>query len=244
MSLYEVYKEYAEEITFDKFYPWGEIILRDFDEIDKNLAEADYLFRILKEHKKVEEDFELNVSDIDEFYRFWNSFSEKDITGLQDEFIKTWEILGKVYHDLRKSLQNKKICYEGMAYRKLYEQVRSKSFKSSYSKIVFAGFNQLNRCEEGIIQELLKQGLADTYWDADKYYINDNKQEAGKFLSENFVKLNIDKPKWIDNNLSTSGLNIKIIGAPLEVSQAKVLGSELEKINLKRSRKNRYCITR
>ena len=66
-ELYEVYREYAEEVTFDKFYPWGEIILRDFDEIDKNLAEADYLFRILKEHKKIEEDFEYKVSDLNNF---------------------------------------------------------------------------------------------------------------------------------------------------------------------------------
>ncbi len=236
-ELYEVYKEFAEEVTFDKFYPWGEIILRDFDEIDKNLAEADYLFRILKEHKKVEEDFEYNVSDIDEFYRFWNSFSSKDITGLQEEFIKTWEILGKVYHKFRSALENKKICYEGMAYRKLYQSVKSKTIKTAYSKIIFAGFNQLNKCEEGIINYLLEQRIAETYWDADKYYIDDKMQEAGKFLRENFVNLKISEPRWIENSLSTSEIKIKIIGAPLEVSQAKVLGSELKKLKQSGSEK-------
>ncbi|MCC7159125.1 MAG: PD-(D/E)XK nuclease family protein [Ignavibacteria bacterium] len=229
-ELYEVYRQFAEEVTFDKFYPWGELILRDFDEIDKNLAEADHLFRILREHKKVEEDFELSVSDIDEFYRFWNSFSDKDVTGLQDEFIKTWEILGRVYHKFRSSLKDKNICYEGMAYRKLFETVKTKKFITPYKKIIFAGFNQLNRCEEEIINELLKQGLSEVFWDADNYYIEDKKLEAGKFLSENFVKLNDDKPKWIANSLSTEKLNINIIGAPFDVSQAKVLGSELEKL--------------
>lgn len=229
-ELYEVYKEYAEDVTFDKFYPWGEIILRDFDEIDKNLAEADYLFRILKEHKKVEEDFEFNVADVDEFYRFWNSFSEKDITGLQDEFIKTWEILGKVYHKFRTRLVNKNICYEGMAYRKLFEKVKTKSYTTGYKKIIFAGFNQLNKCEEGIIKGLLEQGIAEVYWDADKYYIDDKLQESGKFLRENFANLGISEPNWIGNSLSESAINIKMIGSPLEVSQAKVLGSELEKL--------------
>jgi len=229
-ELYEVYKEYAEEVTFDKFYPWGEIILRDFDEIDKNLAEADYLFRILKEHKKVEEDFEFNVADVDEFYRFWNSFSEKDITGLQDEFIKTWEILGKVYHIFRTRLESKNICYEGMAYRKLCEKVKTKSYTTGYKKIIFAGFNQLNKCEEGIIKGLLEQGIAEVYWDADKYYIDDKLQESGKFLRENFVNLRISEPNWIGNSLAESAINIKMIGSPLEVSQAKVLGSELEKL--------------
>ncbi|MEO8511950.1 MAG: PD-(D/E)XK nuclease family protein [Ignavibacteria bacterium] len=230
-ELYEVYREHAPEVTFDKFYPWGEIIIRDFDEIDKNLAEADYLFRILKEHKKIEEDFEINISDIDEFYRFWDSFSNKDITNLQDEFIKTWEILGKVYHKFHSALTTKKICYEGMAYRKLYEAVKTKTFKTGYKKIIFAGFNQLNKCEEGIIKGLLSQGLADTYWDADKYYIDDKLQEAGKFLRENFVNLGINEPEWIESSLAESKIDIKIIGAPLEVSQAKVLGSELRKLN-------------
>lgn len=229
-ELFEVYRDHAEEVTFDKFYPWGEIILRDFDEIDKNLADADYLFRILKEHKKVEEDFEYSVSDIDEFYRFWNSFSEKDITGLQDEFIKTWEILGKVFHKFRSRLISKNICYEGMAYRKLYEKVKTKNFTPGYDKIIFAGLNQLNKCEEGIIRELLAEGAADVYWDADKYYIDDKIQEAGKFIRENFVNLSIKKPEWIGNSLTESAINIKIIGSPLEVSQAKVLGSELEKL--------------
>lgn len=229
-ELYEVYREYAEEVTFDKFYPWGEIILRDFDEIDKNLAEADYLFRILKEHKKVEEDFEYNVADLDEFYRFWNSFSEKDITGLQDEFIKTWEILGKVYHKFRERLAGKNICYEGMAYRRLYEKVRTRSYTPGCKKIIFAGFNQLNKCEEGIIRGLLEQKIADVYWDADKYYIDDKLQESGKFLRENFVNLGLNEPEWIENTLAESAINIRMIGSPLEVSQAKVLGSELEKL--------------
>jgi CRISPR/Cas system-associated exonuclease Cas4 (RecB family) len=229
-ELYEVYKEYTEEVTFDKFYPWGEIILRDFDEIDKNLAEANYLFRILKEHKKVDEDFEFNIADVDEFYRFWNSFSEKDITGLQDEFIKTWEILGKVYHTFRGKLESKNICYEGMAYRKLCEKVKTKSYTTGYKKIIFAGFNQLNKCEEGIIKDLLEQGIAEVYWDADKYYIDDKLQESGKFLRENFVNLSLNEPNWIENSLAESAVNIRMIGSPLEVSQAKVLGSELEKL--------------
>ena len=230
-ELYEVYKEFAADVTLDKFYPWGEIILRDFDEIDKNLADANYLFRILKEHKKVEEDFEFSVSDLDEFYRFWNSFSEKDITGLQDEFIKTWEILGKVYHKFRDRLLANNICYEGMAYRRLHEKVKANTFQSGFAQIVFAGFNQLNRCEEGIFRGLLSAGKAEIYWDADKYYIDDKLQESGRFLRENFVNLGINEPKWIGNTLAEKGMNIKVIGSPLEVSQAKVLGSELAVIN-------------
>lgn len=225
--LYSVYKKFSPDLTFDKFYPWGAMILRDFDEIDKNLVKADHLFRILKEHKKIEEDFEFNVADIDEFYRFWDTFSARKLTSLQDEFIKTWEVLGKVYNEFRNQLISKNICYEGMAYRNVFENVRAGKFTKRYDKYIFAGFNQLNKCEEGIIQALLKNDLAETYWDTDKFYLEEKNREAGKFLRENFANLNINSPQWKDDNFSKNELKIKFIGAPLEVSQAKVLGNEI-----------------
>lgn len=229
-ELYGIYKKYNPEVSFDKFYPWGEIILRDFDETDKNLVQAGYLFRILREHKKVEEDFDFNAADIDEFYRFWQSFSFKEINKLEDDFIKTWEVLGKVYSDFRSVLESKNICYEGMAYRLLYESIKNGSFKQEKKKYIFAGFNLLNKCEENIINELLKQGAAETYWDADNFYLKDTTREAGKFLRSNFSRLNIGQPEWKTDDLTKSKKNIKIVGSPLEVSQAKILGSELSAI--------------
>lgn len=229
-ELYEIYKKYNPDVSFDKFYPWGEIILRDFDETDKNLVQAGYLFRILKEHKKVEEDFDFNAADIDEFYRFWQSFSFKEINKLEDDFIKTWEVLGKVYNEYRTALEGKNICYEGMAYRLLYENIKNGSFKPEKKKYIFAGFNLLNKCEENILSELLKQGIAETFWDADNFYLKDTSREAGKFLRSNFARLNIGQPDWKTDDLTKSAKNIKIIGSPLEVSQAKILGNELSAI--------------
>lgn len=230
-ELYSVYCKHSSDVSFDKFYPWGAIILRDFDEMDKNLVQADHIFRILKEHKKIEEDFEFKAADIDEFYRFWKSFSARELNSLQDEFIKTWEILGKVYHDFRRLLISKNICYEGMSYRKIHDNVVTGKFKINFNKYVFAGFNQLNKSEEGIIKQLIKTHNAEIYWDTDNFYLNDESKEAGKFLRKNFVELGIDSPQWKENNLAISELNLKIIGSPLEVSQAKVLGNELAGLN-------------
>ncbi|MCC6865895.1 MAG: PD-(D/E)XK nuclease family protein [Ignavibacteria bacterium] len=232
-ELYKIYAKYADDVTFDKFYPWGEIILRDFDEIDKNLVDATYLFRILREHKQIEADFELIVSDIEGFYRFWNTFSGRDITNLQEEFIKTWEILGKVYHEFRKTMKSKNICNEGMAYRRLYEKVKTGDFNNKFSKVIFAGFNQLNKCEEGIIKELIKQGDAEFYADGDMYYYDDNTQEAGRNLIYSLNFLGLNEVKWIENNLLTDSKSVKIIGAPLQIPQTKVLGNELTKLSEK-----------
>lgn len=232
-EIYEIYKKYNIELTFDQFYPWGQIILRDFNDIDKNDIDASRLFRILKEHKEIEEDFAVSVADKEEFYRFWNSFSAKDISGLQDEFIQTWEILGSVYNELQSVLKSKGLCYEGMAYKELMTSVVNGTYSSDSHKIVFAGFNQLNKCEQVIFAELLKRGVAEVYWNADKYYLDDDKQEAGRFLKKNFTDLNINEPLWKENNLSTSTKMIEVIGAPLEVSQVKILGSLLKKLSPK-----------
>jgi hypothetical protein len=230
-ELYETYRQFSPEESFDKFYPWGDMLLNDFDDIDKNVVETDYLFRILREHKEVESDFELKVSDIEEFYKFWRSFSGKELTEIQDNFINTWEIIGKVYHSFRKKLTERNICYEGMAYRQIYELTGAKKLKHDWEKIIFAGFNALNIAEEGIIKGLLNQGVAETFWDADEYYLKSEIQEAGYFLRRNFVNLNINNAKWREDNLLTGKKNIKIIGTPLKVSQAKALGNELKNIS-------------
>ncbi len=233
-ELFEIYKTHSDE-TFDKFYPWGEILLRDFDDIDKNMVDADRLFRILYEHKKVEEDFELTLFDNDEFERFWRTFSGNSISKVQESFIETWEIMGKVYHAFRKRLAENNICYEGMAYRKVCEMARTKELlkiikaEHGWKLVVFAGFNMLSAAEQGIISSLVKQGIAETYWDTDSYYLDDKVQEAGHFLRKTLRELNVEDA-WKANNLLESKKKIKIIGTPLKVSQAKVLGNELKEI--------------
>lgn len=236
-ELFEVYKSYGEEESFDKFYPWGEMMLRDFDEIDKNHITGSTIFKIIRELKDVETEFSFSPEDLEQFSRFWRTFSNEELTKLQSEFIKTWEILGKVYNDFRKRLAEKNYAYDGMAYRKLFEEIKTGSIKIPWSKVIFGGFNLLTKSEEGIIKELLKQNIAETYWDTDEYYINNTKQEAGEFLRRNFKNLSINEPKWVENYLSTSKKSIKVIGAPLQAGQAKALGSGLkqalllEKIN-------------
>ena len=239
-ELYEIYRKHSEDESFEKFYPWGEILLNDFDEIDKNLADAGRLFRILIEHKTVEDDFELKVSDIEEFHRFWQSFSGRELPELQKEFIKTWEIMGKVYHGFQKALLDKKLGYEGMAYRRLYEKLLTDEPDLNCKQVVFAGFNLLNRAEEEIFKLLINRNKALTFWDIDEYYFNDKIQEAGKFLRNNISSLGINRPgnnstgisspEFISGNLLSKSKQITTIGCVQQVSQTKVLGNELNKL--------------
>jgi CRISPR/Cas system-associated exonuclease Cas4 (RecB family) len=235
-ELYEAYKIYGENESFDRFYPWGEMILRDFDEIDKNLAPAEYIFRVIKEFKDVDEEFGSSLDDLSEFKEFWETFSNRDLTDIEREFIKTWEILGKVYPEFKKRLSEKNLAYQGMSYRKFYEDVKTKSIELPWEKLIFAGFNMLSASEEGIVKELIKQEKAEIYWDSDEYYVNDPKQEAGKFLRQSFKNLKSVSPNWVGNYLSSGELkerkNIKVIGATLQVGQAKALGDQLRELVL------------
>jgi len=239
-ELFECYKAESQEESFDKFYPWGNMMLSDFDEIDRNLVEADYLFRVLAEHKEVEERFGFSAAESEEFTRFWKSFSNKELTGQQKDFINTWEVMGKVYHSFRRRLMEKGICYEGMAYRKIYEMVKINRPPSAspteggrlifnYDKVIFAGFNQLNRAEELIFKDLFRSGKAEIYWDTDEYYINNDMMEAGKFLRQNFANLGDENKLWIEQNLKNSVKEITITGSVLESGQSKALGYFLGK---------------
>jgi len=234
-ELYEVYKAHGNNESFDKFYPWGEMLLNDFDDIDKNLVDYAQLFKIIREFREVEERFNFSFGDIETFKKFWNTFSNTELTQLQDQFIETWKVVAKVYSDFRRRLEEKNLAYEGMAYRKIYEGIRSKKLNIEWDKIIFAGFNNFNRAEDEIITELIKLHKAELYWDADEYYINDTIQEAGTFLRKNFRKLvsipnkkGSEQPNWIENNLSQSFKNIKIIGAPLLAGESKALGEVLQ----------------
>jgi hypothetical protein len=117
-----------------------------------------------------------------------------------------------------------------MAYRKIYEIIKAKQGRFEWTKIIFAGFNLLTKAEEEIINGLVKQSKAETFWDTDEYYLNNELQEAGYFLRHNFKRMNAEKPKWTIGELRKDKKNIKIIGAPLQISQAKVLGNELKSL--------------
>ncbi|MFI5144518.1 MAG: PD-(D/E)XK nuclease family protein [Ignavibacteria bacterium] len=230
-ELYDVFRSYGEKESFDEFYPWGEVLLRDFDEIDKNLVSHESLFRVLKETRDVESAFFLGLEELEHFKAFWDTFSNRELNKVQTEFIRIWNMLQNVYSDFKSRLEKKNIAYEGMALRKLCDEIKSgaKSFEI-YSNIFFAGFNSLSRGEDFIFRNLSKKVKTEIFWDADNYYIGDDYQEAGKFIRTNLKSFKDNSPRWIGDYLLNNGKKrINIIGAPLNIGQVKSLGDTLKK---------------
>ncbi len=229
LELNKVYSELSGTDDFVRFYPWGSMLLDDFNEIDKNLADASGLFKAISEQKEIEHDFRINLAEYESLRKFWATFSSNPIAGEGKDFSALWEMTAVLYKKFRESLQAKKIAYEGMLQRAVYQDIVNKKISIEWKEIIFAGLNFLNEVDRKLIKHFFKLGNARTYWDADEYYVFDKKMEAGRFLRENFKSLDIGEPEWLENLLTDSKKKFNFVGAPLMSGQSKALGELLKR---------------
>jgi len=237
--VYELYKVFTKasgsKEPFDNFYFWGETLLRDFDEIDKFLVDPAPLFSNLADIKDIEQLTTYLSDDQQKLIRsFWGTFHNKH-SNQQQDFLSIWSVLYQVYNSFRTDLENKTLAYDGMIYRKVAEEIQTKSFKDPYYNVVFAGFNALSRSEENIITWYVQHRNARVFWDADDYYLKDNSQEAGRFMREiqtgNDVLNKTFKKSYGNRFKIPGGKKITLIGTPLKTGQAQVAAKLL--VNMK-----------
>jgi len=221
LELYEIYIKYDRQ-EFDDFYKWGEMMISDFDIVDKFMVNTEKLFRAIEDIKEIEERFaeELPV----EYIRFWKSvLNGKD--EVKGEFLRNWKILGHVYREFNSRLSDMGFSYEGMAYRRLAEELKNGKNIGNFDKIIFAGFNGISKSESDIFESLKKTGKAEIFFDADEYYISDNKQEAGYFIRKNLKIFDkAESGRFIINSLLNEEKNITIAGTALNAGIAKSSG--------------------
>ncbi|MCL2098109.1 MAG: PD-(D/E)XK nuclease family protein [Bacteroidales bacterium] len=228
LELYEVYKQNLQrQEPFDRFYFWGEVMLHDFDLVDKYLINAEKLFCNLKAQKELEGDFSfLSEEQIAHIRQFWSNFNP-DQSSLQKEFLTIWEKLWPVYRQFREQLQSKGMAYEGMIYREVAESELPDNLHSE--TYIFIGFNALNECEKKLFKKLKAIGKAEFYWDYDNYYLNDKQQEAGLFLRQNVADFPSHLTAEQFSNF-TAEKNIKVVAAPSDAIQAKLVPQLLKEM--------------
>lgn len=235
-ELFNSYKRnFGGDECFDKFYFWGEILLSDFDDVDKNLADAEKLFLNIKEQAEYYDD--LSHLDDDKqmaIQQFFQNFSVENLTELKERFIALWDSLFPIYEDFKQTLEEQNIAYEGMIFRKAVERLKSEGIELNSKKYVFIGFNVLNECEKQLFSILEKRGQALFYWDYDEFYVSKEKQkqfhEAGTFMKENLERF----PNAIEDKSIFRIFNVgekrkvTFISASTENSQAKYLAKYLK----------------
>lgn len=173
--------------TFDQFYFWGEMLIRDFNDLDKNLVNAKEIFQLMKDEKEIDKQFQyLQPEQIDVIKRFWSSFNPPDYRGNQQTFIDTWNILYPVYDQLGNELRAEQKAYPGMMFKEVAEGVSATKIQIPFSTICTVGFHILSKSEELVFDHLKKNKQGKFFWDVDEYYLstgnNRRQHEAGKFL--------------------------------------------------------------
>ena len=255
-ALYTLYESYSDikgnnVESFDDFVYWGDIILKDFDDIDKYLVNAKQLFTNIKELKELSDDYSyLSPAQIKAIESFWGSFSAEPHTDKKEVFFSLWKVLERVYDDFRSRLEALGEGYEGMIYRKVAEQlpflVESKDsvgvgLQSMLNgrRIVFVGLNAPNMCERKIMRYLMEAGRADFYWDYYGKLLTDSENEAGTIIKgcvEEFRSLypleGLDGSDVLDASNTGNGIphRIEVYAVPSGVGQALVASKILEKL--------------
>ncbi|MCD6566231.1 MAG: PD-(D/E)XK nuclease family protein [Bacteroidales bacterium] len=229
--IFELYNSFRQEIkseeSFDEFYHWGEMLLGDFDEVDKYLISAKELFRNLSDLKEIENRFSvLDKEQIEVIKQFWKWFEPKKKSVHQEKFVSLWEVLYKIYSGFKNKINNEGLAYEGMLYKQVAEKILNKqNLELKYSSYIIVGFNAMSKAEDRLFEYLRDSGKAEFYWDWDQYYLDEGKefQEAGFFISKNRKKYPSAELDFNFNYMLDKNKKIEFIGVPSEIGQAKIL---------------------
>lgn len=207
-KLYAVYVHcFKNPRNFDTYYQWGRLVISDFNEIDLYLVNQDKLFTSLKQ-----------ISSLDKKF--------KESGTVIENFIQFSENLQQLYTEFTTDLLADKQAYYGLALRNIVEEFTLSAF-DQWEKVVFAGFNALSTAEQTLMEKLVDNKKAEIFWDIDRYFFEDEKQEAGYFFRKNPLIQSSSRSCWITDDLLTSSKDIEIIGTAGRVAQTKIAGEYL-----------------
>ena len=187
----KLHKEYTKHTgsndTLDNFYYWGEMLIKDFDDVDKNLANAAQLFANIKDLRAMGTAADiLDEEQKRAVQQFFTNFKPEAESEIKEKFTKTWEVLYPIYTSYKESLRKESLAYEGMLYRDVIENCATMQFPRD--KYIFIGFNALNSVETKLFDIIKKEGKALFYWDYDQHYTSNLFHEAGHFMRKNLAR--------------------------------------------------------
>lgn len=235
-DLYLSYKKITgTDESLDRFYSWGELLLNDFDDIDKHMADAEKVFALLGDIHELDGVEYLTEQQQQVLQQFFSNFSKDHNTELKMRFLKLWNRFHDIYTDFRQHLLEQGIAYEGMLYRDVIEHLHDASEVQTEKETrtyVFIGFNLLHKVEMEMFSFFHKRGIARFYWDYDDYYMKGH--EAGKYISQYL--------KYFPNELSPDNeayhnfgrqSDVTFISSPTEDLQARYIAQWLtpERLN-------------
>ena len=203
-----------EDRSFDEFLTWGEILINDFNEIDRYLLDSKQIFRNLADIKEIEN---------------W-SFEKEELSEAQKRFMEFWDRLPGYYEALNKALDKDNQTYSGGAAKWLSNNIELTYKENESQRFLFAGFNALSPAELALIKQLEVMGKAHVLIDADNYYLKNNRHEAGMFLRGTLAELGKKQLPFVQNDLESKKINVQLIECAQNTGQVKVMTTLLAKL--------------
>ena len=210
--------------TLDHFYGWGQLLISDFDDVDKNMAPADRVFANLRDIHELDDDSYITDEQKAIIRQFFSNFDDNHTTVLKERFLRLWSRMGDIYHDFNRRLAEQGLAYEGALYRQV---ATDEAVDFSHDRYLFIGFNLLQTVEQRLFKRLRSEGKATFYWDFDHYYMGN---EAGHFIAQYLD----DFPNELDTADDDIYRNfqrpksVNYLAAPTENIQARYISQWLE----------------
>ena len=190
--------------TFDHFYGWGQVLLSDFDDVDKNMADASKVFSGLRDYHELDDVSYLKDEQVAAIRQFFSNFTADHNSELKRRFLQFWSRLYDIYLKFNEQLSGQNLAYEGSLYRQV---VGDETIAFEYQRYIFVGFNLLNKVEQRLFERLKREGRAYFYWDFDRYYMPNETRtqshEAGRYIAAYLQKfpneLSVERNEIFDN---------------------------------------------
>ena len=246
IELYDCYRECNPKAeSLDEFIFWGDVILSDFNDVDKYLVDPKQLFANISDLKKIQDTYtyltDTQRKAIEAFVSHFSDLSgrltvnlDSDEPDVKGKFLMIWNILHGLYELFNTRLREKGMAYEGMVYRQLAQRLKTESVEDVFNdvwqgdvKFVFVGLNALNECEKMLLRKLRDAGRAEFCWDYSGKIISDPKNRSSFFMAENVVEFP-QAAVWDREGLNVPEINV--VSVPSSTGQAKRLPDVLNGI--------------
>lgn len=246
IELYDCYRECNPKAeSLDEFIFWGDVILSDFNDVDKYLVDPKQLFANISDLKKIQDTYtyltDTQRKAIEAFVSHFSDLSGRLTVDLDSEdpdvkgkFLMIWNILYDLYELFNTRLREKGMAYEGMVYRQLAQRLKTESVEDVFNdvwqgdvKFVFVGLNALNECEKMLLRKLRDAGRTEFCWDYSGKIISDPKNRSSFFMAENVVEFP-QAAVWDRDGLTIPEINV--VSVPSSTGQAKRLPDVLNGI--------------
>lgn len=247
LELFDQYKQLVPKPEpLDDFIFWGDVLLADFDDVDKYLVRAEGLFANVADFKSIQDTYSyLSQGQIDAIERFLNHFHDGDSALTVDlksgddknykvKFLQIWDILFKLYANFNAALTEKHMSYEGKVYREIADRLDSESVVDVLaghlphcSSFVFVGLNALSECEKKLMGKMRDAGIAQFCWDYRTAMIKDPANKSSFFMADNVVRF----PQAFEPDPEGCATpEINVLSVPSSIGMAKQLPDILDRL--------------